>query len=360
MEYQFAGMGNQPETFEKLGLKKNTVEEWEDGIRTDGTPGTYEWWYFDSHLNGGSNLVIAIHTKDDMDSSFPEYKPFVTFELNTADGKSYNERVDFTKESFYASKETCNVHAGACTFIGNLHEYHIHFENENVTADVELTGSVPSWRPETGYMMFGDQGMYFAWLPSVPRGDVKADIVMNGGHTHYTGNGYHDHNWGNVPMISLIHDWYWGRAKIGDYTLISSYITAEETYGYHKFPIYMLVDANGKLYDNAECLTFEASDVEIDEATRKPHYNHVIYDYEDKSENVRFRISYNRQNTIAANKLINQLPEEARPIIESTGFDGAYIRFTGDVTLEKYENGVLVETASDNALWEMMYFGKTI
>ena len=35
--------------YQKMGLKKGEVEIWEDGLRTDGSKGSYEWWYFDSH-----------------------------------------------------------------------------------------------------------------------------------------------------------------------------------------------------------------------------------------------------------------------------------------------------------------------
>ena len=29
--------------YEKLGLKKGVPEHWEDGLRTDGSKGSYEW-----------------------------------------------------------------------------------------------------------------------------------------------------------------------------------------------------------------------------------------------------------------------------------------------------------------------------
>ena len=41
------------------------------------------------------------------------------------------------------------------------------------------------------------------------------------------------------------------------------------------------------------------------------------------------------------------------------GFDGAYHRFTGKVTIEKIEKDVRVEIFDDHAIWELMYFGKT-
>ena len=46
------------EDYDRLGLNRDKVEAWEDGLRTDGSSGDYEWWYFDSHLEGGANLCL--------------------------------------------------------------------------------------------------------------------------------------------------------------------------------------------------------------------------------------------------------------------------------------------------------------
>ena len=53
-----------PEEFARLGLSPSRIEAWEDGARTDGGRGTYEWWYFDFSLDDGSTLVIVFLTKD--------------------------------------------------------------------------------------------------------------------------------------------------------------------------------------------------------------------------------------------------------------------------------------------------------
>jgi pimeloyl-ACP methyl ester carboxylesterase len=45
--------------------------------------------------------------------------------------------------------------------------------------------------------------------------------------TEVSGSGYHHHNWGNVGMMSIIHDWYWARGQAGPYSVIASYITAQ-------------------------------------------------------------------------------------------------------------------------------------
>jgi hypothetical protein len=39
------------------------IKPWEDGMRIGGSPGTYEWWYFDAHLDDGAKLVVVFLTK---------------------------------------------------------------------------------------------------------------------------------------------------------------------------------------------------------------------------------------------------------------------------------------------------------
>ena len=47
-------------------------------------------------------------------------------------------------------------------------------------------------------------------------------------------------------MILLMNDWYWGRAKIGDYVVVSAYIYANKKDGYKATPVFMLAK-NGKI-----------------------------------------------------------------------------------------------------------------
>ena len=38
-------------------------------------------------------------------------------------------------------------------------------------------------------------------------------------------------------------------------------------------------------------------------------------------------------------------------------FDGAYLRFVGDIEISRYRGDALIETYKDDAIWELMYFG---
>jgi carotenoid 1,2-hydratase len=44
----------------------------------------------------------------------------------------------------------------------------------------------------------------------------------------FVGKGYHDHHWGSVPLDRFVKSWHWGRAFIGDKTLVYSVQTPQE------------------------------------------------------------------------------------------------------------------------------------
>ena len=56
--------GMQPEDYERFGIRPEEIQPWEDGRRTDGFPGDYEWWYFDANLEDGAKLVVVFQTKE--------------------------------------------------------------------------------------------------------------------------------------------------------------------------------------------------------------------------------------------------------------------------------------------------------
>jgi predicted secreted hydrolase len=49
-------MADTAEAYRRLGLERDSVAAWEDGLRTDTKPGSYEWWYFDAHLEDGAKV----------------------------------------------------------------------------------------------------------------------------------------------------------------------------------------------------------------------------------------------------------------------------------------------------------------
>ena len=350
-----ARLAEDPEDFVKLGIHPERIQQFEDGMRTWGGPGGYEWWYFDSHLSDGSSLVIVFYTKPQLNPG-GELAPFASLELNRPGEPPMRIEAHVSPGAFSASADRCDVRIGANRFRGDLHDYEIHFSHDDVTVDVKLTGRVPSWRPASGHMFFGDDDDHlFAWLAAVPQGDVSVDLDIRGEKEHLQGVGYHDHNWGDVSMAKLINHWYWGRARVGDYSIVSSCIFAEQAYGGAEQPIFMLARAGRIIADDAHKVRFHIEDEHADTRSGKPVANIVVYDYEDGAEH--YRVSYRRARTIVDALLIETVSGFRQLLARLAGFDGAYLRFTGDVQLQRFVNAELVEDVKDPGIWEMMYFG---
>ncbi len=350
-------MADTTEAYQRLGLQTDLVEAWEDGLRTGTAPGCYEWWYFDAHLKDGSALVIVFYTKNPLTPDRP-LEPFVTVHLDRPGTDTVTFEDHSPAAQFSAATDRCDVRIADNVFRGDLHDYEIHVAHDDLVIDVDLTGQVPSWRPATGFLLFGEHDEHsFAWLPSVPQGTVSATITNGGSTETLSGIGYHDHNWGDVAMHKLINHWYWGRAQAGPYSIIASYITADHRYGDAEIPVFLLAKGETIVADDATKVTFELQEEQTDEQSGKPIADVIVYEYESGDD--LYRVSFLREKTIVDRQLIDEVSGFKHLLARLARFDGSYLRFTGDVRLEHFIAGERVEAVSDPGIWELMYFGRT-
>lgn len=338
---------------QEVGLT-DEIQVFEDGLRTIEKSGNYEWWYFDSKYPDGSSLVIIFFSKP-ITSMAKNFKPYVSFDYVNPNGKEI--RTTYSSKNFSFSKEKCEVVIGDCYIKGDLKNYEIRFKNDVVDCYLTLDGSVPSWRPDAGQIRFGKQN-YFAWLPSIPEGKVNGTIKTQTEEIPLLGTGYHDHNWGNKLMIFLMNDWYWGRAKIGDYVVVSSYIYAPKKDGYKATPVFMLAK-NGKILtgDAQKYLKYEEKDFVKDPYTKRFVAKTLIYDYNDGENH--FKITYKKgTEDVERHRMRDIVGKPLAVIFYALGFRGSYHRMSGTAILERFENDSVVERIEAPAMWEQMCFKK--
>ena len=196
---------------------------------------------------------------------------------------------------------------GGNCFEGRLSRYDIHVEIDDVRVDVTLEAEIEPWRPHTGYLVFGaERDLEFSWLPAVPQGKVTGSYDVSGSRTEVTGVGYHDHNWGNVGMTSIIHDWYWARGQAGPYSVIASQITSHRRYGHRPITIFMLARDGQVVADDASLVSFRAMDVDKDTATGKPVANLTEYVHDDGTD--RYVVTFTKHHELVAGTFL----EDAR------------------------------------------------
>ena len=336
----------------EIGLKDN-IELFEDGYRTIEKSGNYEWWYLDSKYPDGSSLVNMFFTKP-ITSLSKKNRPYVTLDYKNPNGTEVHEVLK--SDDYHFSKEKCDVRIGECYIRGDLNHYEIYFKNRGVECKLTLDGNVPSWRPEGGQIYFGKKD-YFAWLPSVPEGKVDGTLISDGKQIDLLGTGYHDHNWGNKLMVLLMNDWYWGRAKIGDYVVVSSYIYANKKGKYTPTPVFML-SKDGKILtgDASKYLTYEEKDFYKDTYINRYVAKTLIYDYNDKENDIHYRITYTKKDDVEKHNSKDIMGNLLAIIMKLVSFKPSYLRMSGTAKLEKIVNNEVVEVIESPAMWEQMAF----
>ena len=130
---------------------------------------------------------------------------------------------------------------------------------------------------------------------------------------------------------------------------------AEKRYGSKTFPVFMLARDGRVIADDARKVRFSMRDVAIEPDTGKPVANQVIYEYTDGAE--RYVLTFTREKDTLHYKFIEELHGIKALLARLIRIDGAYLRFTGELSFEHYQADMLVETHCDESLWELMYFG---
>ena len=226
-----------PDDFKPLGIGKE-IEVHEDGRRTPISSDYFEWWYFDGLLDDGT--VVVVWFGDNW--LYGSHKRAVNIELTPPGKPTRRIMRTFDDPGAFASDQA-NVQIGPHSFKGNLQTYAIHVdaaETGGVGCDLTLRRRVASYRPATGYIKAGDR--FFAWLVAVPEGAVTGTLTADGATRQVTGSGYHDHNWGNVSPADLFDNWWWGRGRSGDHTIIASDIHGKAAVGGTRIPLFFVAD----------------------------------------------------------------------------------------------------------------------
>jgi hypothetical protein len=118
----------------------------------------------------------------------------------------------------------------------------------------------------------------------------------------------------------------------------------------------MLAKDGEVVADDDVRVSFGLERVTTDGKTGKPVADITRYTY--RENDARYVVTFERKKTILQAIFTERMPFIKRLAARIVGFDGAYHRFTGKVTIEKFEKDVRVEIFDDHAIWELMYLGK--
>lgn len=343
----------QEEGLAALGLDPTEVAEWEDGYRAAAhADETFEWWYFDCQFDDGSTLVVTFSNKPHTDPSGP-LTPTLLVIRQLPDGTRRHLEPTFPASDFSASTETCDVRIGPSTVRGNLSSYDLHIEADDIVADVTITRAAPSWRPGAGITYFGSaKDRFLAWVVPVPYGTVTARITEHGATSELTGSAYHDHNWGNHLMGSFLDHWYWGRAHIGEYTVVYVRMTTKGLFGFGEIniPTFFLARGDELITDDLIPLRL-TTDGDVPGPGHQTYPTHMEWRWRAERGEITMTVT----NPTLIESLDMKVPRHGLAALAHTGEHPMYYDFNADVTLDIRLDD-LTDRVSGRTLYEKMMF----
>ena len=339
------------EDFDRFGVDPLSIARSEDGRRSGNGPGRFEWWYFDALLEDGAYVAVLFFTKPFAHPG-PALQPAVSISIKRPGKETVTKTLPFAATTFAASEDSCNVTIGGNTFKGDLVTYRIHATVDGLEVDAILTRDIDPLRLGTGHLLFENSTgeHYFGWLAAVPKGRVEISYRVDTDWARTTGVGYHDHNWGDIDMSHLIHNWYWGRATVGGYTVIAVQLTAQKAYGSTRRTEFVLIDKDGRYIAKGNAnVAFDGTDTSPDDQSGVPVAKRLIYTFTDGP--TQYVATFDRRDALLQRALDgNFTPNDPEA-------SGAYLRFASLCTLERVDAKGRTPLGAVGTTWELMWFG---
>ncbi len=307
--------------------RQETLTDRDDGSYHVDEPDFFEWWYFDMHTEDGYTAVVAFRNRDYSKMHEPPVPQFTLLAV-APNGESRTIIKDCPGLKYEASKERCDVRIGPRVWAkGSGQEYHIHAEEGDAVVDLEFTGTVPGWRPGTGYYYYReDRSKYFGWLVPLPRAVVKGTIRIGDHVAKITnGLGYHDHNFGNTPIAGNIVFWHWGRPQTEEFSVVYCSAILSDLYGREVCPNVMVAKGNEIILSTGKEKRTETGPYQISPITKNKYASEYLIEVPYNGSAVTMRY-YN-------NRLLEErdyLPQIERPAHLSKP---CYLRLEADMEL---------------------------
>ncbi len=217
-----------------MRLVLDPAEEAAHGAWLRGTPGAYEWWYFDAVSDCGEWSLCCIWFLGN------PFSPYYRLSALSVPANPYAHNAlffalyrhgslhayHFTR--FPPSQISATEAVPLCLEFGpntvvmpNKDEWRLNFTDINGNGRslaASLTFAGPPLSGEVGKDAPMDTD--HSWLPIAPFCRVSGQITLREEHNpgaetiSFAGTGYHDHNWGRLPFDASIRDWSWARAAL--------------------------------------------------------------------------------------------------------------------------------------------------
>jgi hypothetical protein len=152
----------------------------------------------------------------------------------------------FPIDQFTSATDSCDVRSGGLTMGGDFTELRIRGKVQDNEIDVVFRQTATPLRPGNGYVFLGSTDAYQGWFNAFHSATATGHVIIGGETIEIDGIGYHDHNYGNVPIVEGYRGWFWARPSFGRYTTLALEVQNGQRFGGGSVPVLWVYDKETK------------------------------------------------------------------------------------------------------------------
>ncbi|KAL6823680.1 hypothetical protein V8C40DRAFT_248574 [Trichoderma camerunense] len=189
---------------------------------------TVDWWYFDVvSWDHKSEIVITFYTAGAaFNQSGTPNMVLITYTFENGTDLNIHLQAEDVRIGTIGNGSS-GEYQGVGDWLGSsdMSQYVVRLDSPSngIFGEIILKSIAPPHLPCTDDLSAGGDLLLapgVGWVNVMPDADASVYFNWSGTVVEFSGTGYHDKNWGNVPMGSTFRSWYWGHGRAGPYSVV--------------------------------------------------------------------------------------------------------------------------------------------
>ncbi|KAK4063585.1 hypothetical protein Trihar35433_8293 [Trichoderma harzianum] len=189
---------------------------------------TVDWWYFDVvSWDHKSEIVITFYTAGAaFNQSGTPNMVLITYTFENGTDLNIHLQAEDVRIGTIGNGSS-GEYQGVGDWLGSsdMSQYVVRLDSPSngIFGEIILKSVAPPHLPCTDNLSAGGDLLLapgVGWVNVMPDADATVYFNWSGTVVEFSGTGYHDKNWGNVPMGSTFRSWYWGHGRAGPYSVV--------------------------------------------------------------------------------------------------------------------------------------------
>ena len=309
-----------------------------DALHPDDSEAYYEWWYLDARFDNGYTCALTFFWRQRVEQY---HIPLVMIDVYQPDGTQVSGAEPREQSECKASREKCDVVMGKDFLRQEGDDYKLSMRTKEASAELTFHRKVPPWKWSKDGLIVDDATGKQGWVNAIPRGDVEGKLWIGDEVVNVSGQGYHDHNWGNADLPASRAGWGWGRMYDEKFTYVYGWLMPKGG-GDARPTLYLAMDDQVIFASNK--LKCTLSDYKVDPKAGDSIPNHIVFEGKEGDVEVSCQLD-----------VIKVLQDKVTDD-NVTGFSTHYYR-----RLNKFKGTIIVggkthDVSSDDAINEYVKF----